>query len=280
MAEPQAGTPPSPETPVTPPAAPSEPAPATPKEPVPGKTYTQEELDRITAKVRKNARYLGRKEAEADLATRATRPQGGNGATPPAAQPETLEARREDESYEDFLVRRARHEARQASREESEKHARESRDATLREQRSKTEREFRQRAEQALKDIPDFEDVIEAAGEVMISQAMGEAIQESPIGPRILYHLAKNATESARISALSASAAIREIGKLEARLEAEAIKPAPKAPEPSPTPEPIEPVGGRGGSASAGPSDQDDIATWMKKERARMKALQKTKPSG
>jgi hypothetical protein len=40
------------------------------------RTYTQAELDRILGKVRKNARYLGRKEAEAELVARgATRQQ-------------------------------------------------------------------------------------------------------------------------------------------------------------------------------------------------------------
>jgi hypothetical protein len=58
--------------------------------------------------------------------------------------------------------------------------------------------------------------------------------------------------------------AARELARLEAELASK-----PKA-QPSKAPEPIRPVGSRGaGSSSSLPSDDDDIATWMRKERER-----------
>lgn len=250
----------------------------------PSKTYSQEEVDRILNKVRKNARYLGRKEAEAELLRQGVTPKQAQEAVERQAdKPSGGAPKREDfEHYEDFLVAKADHTARQASREEREKEEKAQREKTVAEQRAKTEREFRKLSEAAAKEIPDFVESIEGAEDVMISQSMGEAILESPLGPRIMYHLVKNPTEAARISQLSPNAAIREIGKLEASIEsalkAQAKpqegddgdpKPEPKK-QPSKAPEPIEPVSGRGGPGSQTPSDKDDIKSWLAKRNAQL----------
>src|SRR5581483_10803635 len=185
------------------------------------RTYTQAEVDRILSKVRKNARYLGRKEAEAELLRQGATPSQARQAV---AQPEAPKVpKREDfENYEDYLVEKAKFEARQVSKEERESADKAAREKTVSEQRQKTEREFKKRAEEVMKDIPDFAEAIESAEDVMISAPMGEAIQESPVGPRILYHLVQNPDEADRIAGLSSAAAqAREIGKLEAKIEAE-----------------------------------------------------------
>ena len=60
--------------------------------------------------------------------------------------------------------------------------------------------------------------------------------------------------------------AARELTRIEAEILAK-----PKA-QPSNAPEPITPVGSRGkSSTSTMPSDDDDIDTWMRKERERMR---------
>lgn len=270
------------------------------------KTYSQDEVDRILAKVRKNARYLGRKEAEAELLRQGVTPRQAERAV---AQPEKPAAdaspKREDfESYEDFLVARARHEGRQASREERTAAEKAAQEKTTAEHQQTVAREFRKRAEAVMTEIPDFAEAIESAEGVMISEAMGEEIKESPVGPRILYHLVMNPDESARIADLSPKAAIREIAKLEARIEAElAQKKNTKGegageedagqekggednasaegkgdaerntdgtfkPKKRSAPEPIEPGSGRSANTNAAPSDKDDVATWLRKRQA------------
>jgi hypothetical protein len=54
---------------------------------------------------------------------------------------------------------------------------------------------------------------------VTVSDPIRDAILESDIGPRILYHLAENEDFALKLNEMPLITAIREIGKLEARLE-------------------------------------------------------------
>jgi hypothetical protein len=270
------------------------------------RTYSQEELDRILGKVRKNARYLGRKEAESELRSQGATAQQARDTVDrqqQQAKDEGPPEQKDGESWEQFIERKAEYAGRKAAREERERGAKEDGERKAAEQRTTTEREFKKRAAETKKDIPDLYDVLESAEDVMISNVMGEAIQESPIGPRILYHLVKNPEEAARIAGLSPTAAAREIGKLEAKLEAGITKaPAPKEggedgnddtqgdgkgdgagkaddlpqrrgdgtfkPAKKPAPDPIEPGSARSANANAAPSDKDDMKTWVAKREA------------
>lgn len=272
------------------------------------KVYSQAEVDRILSKVRKNARYLGRKEAEAELLARGATPKQAAEAVREEPKAEAQPKREDFETYEDYLVAKARFEGRAASREEREAAEKAQRERTIAEQKTKTEREFRKRAEAVMEEIPDFAETIESAEDVMITKAMGEAIEESEHGPRILYHLVKNRQEAERISGLSPTAAIREIGKLEARIEAElASKKKGKQdeqedegagegdageegeegraegkgeearnadgtfkPKKRQAPEPIEPGSARSANTNIAPTDKDDAETWMRKRQAQI----------
>lgn len=255
-----------------------------------GRVYSQEEFDRIAAKIRKNARYLGRKEAEAELASRMAKPPEPQ--PKPQADPEPKRDQFQD--YESFIEARADFRARKAVQEERQKAQKESSESSEAERRQKTDAEFRKRLQATASEVPDFADVMENAGEIYISAAMRDAIQESPLGPRIIYELAKNPQEADRLAGLSPSAAAREIGKMEARLEAAVQsrdeknnegddKPAadernpdgtfkPKK-EPSKAPPPPKPVGSRSAIATDLPDDKDDPETWRRKEVARLQRL-------
>jgi hypothetical protein len=130
-------------------------------------------------------------------------------------------------------------------------------------QQREAAQQWADRVESAKEKHADWDEVMEQATsrETMINPAPQAAIVDSPIATDILYHLAKHPEEAKRIAGLSDVAAIREIGKLEAKLSAEpekkpaaeapkpAEKPAEKTPEqpkprPSAAPEPIKPVGG------------------------------------
>jgi hypothetical protein len=103
-----------------------------------------------------------------------------------------------------------------------------------------------QKVQEAKADLPDFDDLV-ASSDVVVNNAVRDAILESDVGPRILYHLAENNDLAKKIAGLSPNAALREIGRLEAKFEAkpEAEKIAPVVRSKAPTP--IQPIrGGQG----------------------------------
>lgn len=232
--------------------------------------YTQEEMDRITAKVKKNAAYRARKEAEAYYKGL----QQGSAIAKP--EPEKVvedkaPTRDQFDSYEAFLEAKAKHVASTAVREERTKVDAEVKAKTTAEAQAKAFETFQAKTREK---FPDLEERIESIGHIVMPEGMGQAITESDFGPEILDHFAKNPKDCERIAALTGSAAQREIGKLEAKLEG-AIKPAAETPQApvkpaSKAPEPIKPGGG-GSPADDRPSDADDINEWMRKERARLR---------
>jgi len=65
---------------------------------------------------------------------------------------------------------------------------------------------------------PDFDDLVGSA-DVVVSNEVRDAIFESEMGPQILYHLAENLDTAKKLQGMTASAALRMIGKLEAKFE-------------------------------------------------------------
>jgi hypothetical protein len=114
------------------------------------------------------------------------------------------------------------------------------------EQRQQVITQWTVKVEEAKKSLPDFDDIV-ASSDVVVNDDIRDAILESDVGPQILYHLAENDEVARKIAGLSPKAALREIGKLEARFEAkpEVEKPAPIVK--SKAPAPIQPIrGGKG----------------------------------
>ena len=103
-----------------------------------------------------------------------------------------------------------------------------------------------QKVQEAKAELPDFDDLV-ASSDVVVNNVVRDAILESDVGPKILYHLAENNDLAKKIASLSPNAALREIGRLEARFEA---KPETKQTAPlvrSKAPAPIQPIrGGQG----------------------------------
>lgn len=107
---------------------------------------------------------------------------------------------------------------------------------------------------------PDYDEVTGTAEaeKLELTPAMHQAIFESELGPDICYQLGKNPEEFRRIAGLAPVASIREIGRIEAAIEAEsgnrpekkpAKTPDTKSPETKPAkpaalPAPITPVKG------------------------------------
>ena len=120
---------------------------------------------------------------------------------------------------------------------------REEAEAKQAEERQKVISQWTSKVQAAKASLPDFDDIV-ASSDVVVNDDIRDAILESDVGPQILYHLAENDEVARKIAGLSPKAALREIGKLEARFEAkpEAEKPAPIVR--SKAPAPIQPIRG------------------------------------
>lgn len=261
------------QSPPAPPAQPAEGQPS-PEEQKPPKTYSQEEMNRIVRRVRSNTRDIAFKEAEAKF----WREQAERGRSSAAARanddgPPNREA---FETYEEYVRATARHEGRLAAREERETGAARDLEKTQQEEHDKRRLKFQAAVAKIAEEKEDAEELI---SDLAVSPAMFEAIAESEIGAQVALHLASHPEEAARIVGLPPARQAAAIGRIEASLEAVAAKPKETGKpeggtekEPSKAPEPITPVGGRSAGASELPSDRDDVDTWMRKERARMRA--------
>lgn len=121
---------------------------------------------------------------------------------------------------------------------------------------------------------PDFEDVVYDPS-LPLTQEMIRAAADTESVVDVLYHLGQNPQEAQRLSQLKGTSLIREMGRLEARLEASnsgngAAQPSQGGEQPTSAPEPIQPV--RGNRAKREPTNPDelDIDTWMARERERL----------
>lgn len=99
---------------------------------------------------------------------------------------------------------------------------------------------LRERIEKASERYEDFYE--SARADVNVSAAVADAITDSELGADLIYFLGKNPEEARRLNALNPVAAVREVGRLEARIQ-EANKPKPKPI--SNAPDPVKPLGGK-----------------------------------
>jgi hypothetical protein len=121
------------------------------------------------------------------------------------------------------------------------------------EERSQFERGWAERVAAAKAEMPDFDDMVNSS-DVKVSDPVRDAIMESDVGPKILYHLAENPDLGKKLGEMSVIAALRHIGKLEVQFEkTETRKPVVAK---SKAPAPISPI--KVGAAAADvPVDSD-----------------------
>ena len=139
----------------------------------------------------------------------------------------------------------------------------------VQEERQKVIETWNSRLENVKKELSDYDDMV-ASSDVVVSDQVRDAILESEVGPRILYHLAENPEIAEKISKSSLITALREIGKLEARFEkTEPIEVKPVAVK-SKAPAPISPI-------KAGTSEQVIVTDTDKMTYAQYKAMRQAK---
>ena len=104
----------------------------------------------------------------------------------------------------------------------------------------------------------DFFEVIEDC-DVIMPVGVQQAIVESDLGPELMYELAKQPELAEKISRLGHIAALREIGKLESRIEAKSAsaKEEIKEVKKSKAPTPITPVGSKAKVAAKSYDEMD-----------------------
>lgn len=180
------------------------------------------------------------------------------GESPRVEAPSGPPKRENFESYEDYLEARADYQV--ASRlKEIEQRAEQRKQQEVIERLEKT---WEQRLSDAASKNESLEEYIETVG-TKISGLAGVAIKEAEKGVEIVEFLGDNPAELRRISQLSPAAQVREIGKIEARLEVkEPVK------KPSKAPPPIEPVGGSSKSGDPNAMSQAEYEAMRKKQGA------------
>lgn len=113
--------------------------------------------------------------------------------------------------------------------------------------------------EQSTKKWADFEQVVSNPSLPSLRQvhpAVLDAVAYSEHGGDILYFLGKNPAEAVRIASMNPVHAVRELGKLEAKIAAGSV-------QFSDVPPPVGTVGARGASGADPLSDRSTIEAWM-----------------
>lgn len=221
------------------------------------KTFTQEELDAIVAKriakeQRKAQREADRRIAEALQQRPPEQPEA------PADRPKP-EAFKTTEEYVEAVaewktgqvIKKLETERQQKEAERRQVESAQALEATWQESVSKAEEKY-----------DDFAQVTNNP-QLPISPVMAQAIKASSVGAEVAYFLGKNPDEAARIARLPAFLAVKEMGKLEAKVEA-APPEAPK--KPSAAPAPIKPINGKVGAGSAPETTDPKSLDWYQKQ--------------
>lgn len=214
------------------------------------RTFTQEELDAAIGKRLAREQRKWEREQAAKLAE--------------LQKPKEKPVQDDYQSVEDYAEALALHKAEELIRHRQ-----------AQQQQMEVIESYKDRELEALEKYPDFKQVVYNES-LAISDVMAETIRASDIGPDIAYFLGSNPEQARRIFSLPVHLQAKEIGKIEAKLEA-----SPPARKTSNAPAPINPVTPKGvGGSSYDTTDPRSIKSmstseWIEAERQRqIKKLQ------
>lgn len=217
----------------------------------PVKTFTQEELDRIVEKrLAKEQRKFEREQAR--ILQEAQQKA--------APVPKMEEFATAEEFAEKLAEQKAEAKAAELLRQREEQ-----------KRIAEVEDSYLEREEAALSKYEDYKQVAYSDNH-QVTLTMAEAIRESELGPDIAYYLGANPSESNRIARLSPLSQAKEIGRIEAKLQAEPPKPVKTTSAPAP----IKPVTAQAASQSYDTTDPRSVKTmstseWIAAERERQR---------
>lgn len=140
-------------------------------------------------------------------------------------------------------------------------------------------KEYNSKLEAFKKVQPDFDEVIsdfaENYGDFRASPAVIEALMTSDYGPNVLYEILNDHAEYERLAKLSDLAIIREIGKIEARIQSKKESATSNSLKASKAPAPVSPLGK--GSTPVTKSLSDPNISFAEYEKIRMQQLKNKK---
>ncbi len=250
------------ETPVVPAGETAKPEGAEVVKPVDERKFTQTELNaaiekRLAREDRKRERELA---AEVARLKEQYAPKPAETAVDPAAP------KREDfADYETFIREEARFVARQEVRAERQAQQKAEAEAKVKAERDEAVKGFDAQMKKAHEKYPDFQDALEVAQSLPITDAMFSAMTALDEGADLVHFFGTHPEEATRISQLPTTRQAAEVGKLAAKV----ASPTPKPASVSQAPEPISPVTGGTAASDTPPEDPEAFRKW---DLARMKA--------
>jgi chromosome segregation ATPase len=126
-----------------------------------------------------------------------------------------------------------------------------------------------ERINEAKTELPDYDEMV-ASSDVVVHDVIRDAILESDVGPRILYHLAENEDFAKRFAGMPLPQALKELGKLEARYSQTEEKSV--AARKSKAPPPINPIRGTSSAVDTPINDKGEftgtIQQWKELRKA------------
>jgi hypothetical protein len=231
-------------------------APAAPS-PAPVETKpdnVQKRIDKLTWEKNEYRRQLDELRA---------RPESKPPASEPLKPPTRADHDYDEGKYEAALLEYSRAIARQEV-QETLKREREQ------EAEGKRKQSFQQRQDEFIKSHPEYREKVLENDTLPITQDMARVIAESEMGPEVALYLAENEEKAAQIAQLSPFLQARELGRIEARLEAAKVTPPP-APKLSEAPPPVPKIDATDPAIpNKDPSKMSDseFAKWRKRQIA------------
>jgi hypothetical protein len=126
------------------------------------------------------------------------------------------------------------------------------------------------RVQKAKAELPDYDEMV-GSSDVAIHDVLRDAIIDSDVGPKILYHLAENEEYAKKVAGMSLPQALKELGKLEARYSDSPEEKSP-AVRTSKAPPPINPIRGATNAADVPISSNGEFTGTPAQWRALRKA--------
>lgn len=125
---------------------------------------------------------------------------------------------------------------------------------------------FHERAMSLVERYPDIEAKVFQDASLPISPEMATVLMDTDRGPEVAYYLATHREEARRIVEMQPLAAARELGRIEAKLDAAAIKPRTE----TKVPKPVTVLGGNAGRVQKDP-DKMNGDEWLRWRNAQLK---------
>lgn len=176
----------------------------------------------------------------------------------PAKEASEAEPKREDfADWDEWDKARIRHAARQEFRRVQQEESQRSAEQVRIREAQLVQAEWESRLEDARERFDDLDEMIDEVGP-KLNDELAATIKVSEVGPELVRYLGQHPSELERLAQLVGVKAVRELTRLEAKVQA-----APKA---SRAPEPVNPVKTRAAPANALRDDMP-MDAWIKKRR-------------